>query len=331
MPARRRSRRHARRRRQARRQGADDQPAVPAELVIDHSVQVDHFGTARRPRQEHRPSSSSATSERYAFLRWGQNAFQNFQVVPPNTGIVHQVNLEYLAASSSTKQGQGRRVPRHARRHRLAHDDDQRPRRAGLGRRRHRGRGRDARPADLDAASRRSSASSSPASSPRRDRDGPRADRDRDAAQERRRRQVRRVLRRRLGTCRWPTARRSPTWRPSSAHLRHLPDRRRDAALSRAHRPRRRADRARRGVREGTGHVAQTRQRGATTPTCSSSTSRRSSPLAGPKRPQDRVALDTQCRCSTSSRIAEDRGQRRDRRPRRDGRANVRAHGRRRA
>jgi aconitate hydratase len=71
-------------------------PLFPAELVIDHSVQVDHFG------------SSSALSlnvqleyqrnlERYALLRWGQTAFRNFKVVPPSTGIVHQVNIEYLA------------------------------------------------------------------------------------------------------------------------------------------------------------------------------------------------------------------------------------------
>ena len=71
-------------------------PLSPAELVIDHSVQVDAFG---------RPGALAANAEiefernreRYAFLRWGQNAFQDFKVVPPDTGIVHQVNLEYLA------------------------------------------------------------------------------------------------------------------------------------------------------------------------------------------------------------------------------------------
>ncbi len=71
-------------------------PLQPAELVIDHSVQVDEFGT---------PSAFAANAqleftrnrERYAFLRWGQSAFSNFKVVPPDTGIVHQVNLEYLA------------------------------------------------------------------------------------------------------------------------------------------------------------------------------------------------------------------------------------------
>ena len=71
-------------------------PLQPVELVIDHSVQVDYFG---------RPDAFalnaelefSRNKERYAFLRWGQRAFNNFQVVPPDTGIVHQVNLEYLA------------------------------------------------------------------------------------------------------------------------------------------------------------------------------------------------------------------------------------------
>jgi aconitate hydratase len=71
-------------------------PLSPAELVIDHSVQVDHFGSpdalARNTAFEF-----ERNQERYAFLRWGQNAFQNFRVVPPNTGIVHQVNLEYLS------------------------------------------------------------------------------------------------------------------------------------------------------------------------------------------------------------------------------------------
>ncbi|MDQ2896353.1 MAG: aconitate hydratase [Actinomycetota bacterium] len=71
-------------------------PLTPAELVIDHSVQVDVFGTrdafARNAEREF-----ERNQERYAFLRWGQGAFHNFKVVPPDTGIVHQVNLEYLA------------------------------------------------------------------------------------------------------------------------------------------------------------------------------------------------------------------------------------------
>jgi aconitate hydratase len=71
-------------------------PLLPAELVIDHSVQVDHFGTpdAIRVNAER---EFARNRQRYAFLRWGQQAFRNFRVVPPATGIVHQVNLEYLA------------------------------------------------------------------------------------------------------------------------------------------------------------------------------------------------------------------------------------------
>jgi aconitate hydratase len=71
-------------------------PLVPAELVIDHSVQVDAYGTAQAF-QHNADREFERNQERYAFLRWGQGAFDNFSVVPPDTGIVHQVNLEYLA------------------------------------------------------------------------------------------------------------------------------------------------------------------------------------------------------------------------------------------
>src|SRR5947199_3130161 len=71
-------------------------PLVPAELVIDHSVQVDAFGT-RDAFRVNAEREFERNRERYAFLRWGQQAFDNFSVVPPDTGIVHQVNLEYLA------------------------------------------------------------------------------------------------------------------------------------------------------------------------------------------------------------------------------------------
>jgi len=71
-------------------------PLVPAELVIDHSVQVDSFGNASSF-QRNADLEFERNQERYAFLRWGQGAFHNFKVVPPDTGIVHQVNLEYLA------------------------------------------------------------------------------------------------------------------------------------------------------------------------------------------------------------------------------------------
>lgn len=81
-------------------------PLSPAELVIDHSVQVDVFG---KPDAMQRNAEIEFTRnrERYSFLRWGQEAFSNFKVVPPDTGIVHQVNLEYLARTvfSAEKDG----------------------------------------------------------------------------------------------------------------------------------------------------------------------------------------------------------------------------------
>ena len=71
-------------------------PLQPAELVIDHSVQVDHFGRPDAP-DLNAQLEFARNRERYAFLKWGQDAFRNFRVVPPDTGIVHQVNIEYLA------------------------------------------------------------------------------------------------------------------------------------------------------------------------------------------------------------------------------------------
>ena len=72
-------------------------PSVPVDLVIDHSVQVDFFGSDASF-QQNVDREFERNMERYAFLRWAQNSFQNFRVVPPGTGIVHQVNLEYLAS-----------------------------------------------------------------------------------------------------------------------------------------------------------------------------------------------------------------------------------------
>ncbi len=71
-------------------------PLIPVDLVIDHSVQVDYFGTADSL-SKNVAIEFDRNKERYKFLRWGQQAFNNFRVVPPNTGIVHQVNLEFLA------------------------------------------------------------------------------------------------------------------------------------------------------------------------------------------------------------------------------------------
>jgi aconitate hydratase len=79
-------------------------PQLPAELVIDHSVQVDEYASARAMFRN-AELEFERNRERYAFLRWGQEAFDNFKVVPPNTGIVHQVNLEFLARVVETRDG----------------------------------------------------------------------------------------------------------------------------------------------------------------------------------------------------------------------------------
>ena len=80
-------------------------PLVPVELVIDHSIQVDRFAE-RMAFQHNAELELERNRERYAFLRWGQTAFDNFAVVPPNTGICHQVNLEYLARVVTARDGQ---------------------------------------------------------------------------------------------------------------------------------------------------------------------------------------------------------------------------------
>ncbi len=136
-------------------------PLAPAELVIDHSVIADVFGTAdafaRNVEIEY-----ERNRERYQFLRWGQTAFDDFKVVPPGTGIVHQVNIEHLARVIFSREveasaGSGRdrvvRLSRHVCRYRFPHHHGQWPGRCGLGSRRYRGRGGDARPAGLDAHS----------------------------------------------------------------------------------------------------------------------------------------------------------------------------------
>ncbi len=90
-----------------REQGGDPEkinPLIPAELVIDHSVQVDEFAS-RLAIERNVELEFERNRERYAFLRWGQGAFDNFKVVPPNTGICHQVNLEYLARVVEERDG----------------------------------------------------------------------------------------------------------------------------------------------------------------------------------------------------------------------------------
>ncbi len=97
-----------------RRMGGDPariNPLQPADLVIDHSVQVDSFGTPAAFRTN-ADLEFTRNRERYLFLKWGQQALANFRVVPPDTGIVHQVNLEYLASCVFCAPGEGSRPPR---------------------------------------------------------------------------------------------------------------------------------------------------------------------------------------------------------------------------
>ncbi len=92
--------------------GGDPQkinPLSPVDLVIDHSVMVDHFGTAHAF-EDNVKLEFERNHERYAFLRWGQSAFNNFRVVPPGTGICHQVNVEYLAQVVWTNTEDGKTV-----------------------------------------------------------------------------------------------------------------------------------------------------------------------------------------------------------------------------
>jgi aconitate hydratase len=84
-------------------------PLQPVELVIDHSVQVDEFGTANAL-EMNALLEFQRNQERYAFLRWGQTGFRNLAIVPPDTGIVHQVNLEYLARVVFVHESPGKRL-----------------------------------------------------------------------------------------------------------------------------------------------------------------------------------------------------------------------------
>ncbi|MGH7087664.1 MAG: aconitase family protein, partial [Stellaceae bacterium] len=84
-------------------------PLSPVDLVIDHSVMVDNFASKDAFRKNV-AKEFERNGERYAFLRWGQSAFDNFRVVPPGTGICHQVNLEYLAKVVWTEERDGKRL-----------------------------------------------------------------------------------------------------------------------------------------------------------------------------------------------------------------------------
>ena len=171
------------------------EPLVPVDLVVDHSVQIDHYGN-KNALDLNMKLEFKRNEERYQFMKWGMQAFDTFKVVPPGIGIVHQVNLEYLARGVH-KSKDGMCYP-----DTLVGTDSHTTMINGigvvaLGRGRHRGRGRHARPAGLFPHARRGRRESQgqAASRVHRDRSGP--DRHRDAAQGQGGRQVRRVLRRR--------------------------------------------------------------------------------------------------------------------------------------
>ena len=238
-------------------------PLAPVDLVIDHSVQVDAFG-GPDAFKTNVDIEMARNAERYAFLRWGQQAFENFRVVPPGTGICHQVNLEYLAQVVWTREADGATL---AYPDTLVGTDSHTtmvnglavlgwgvggieaeaamlgqpismliPRGGGLQADRAHGRGRDG--------------------------NRPRAHGRPNAPRPRRGRQVRRILR--------PRTRLALPGRPRHARqhgarirrdLRLLSDRRGNHPLSRIHRPRARPGRPRRGLREGAGDVARRRDR----------------------------------------------------------------------
>ena len=252
-------------------------PLVPVELVIDHSIQVDVFAE-RLAFQRNAELEFERNRERYAFLRWGKTAFENFAVVPPNTGICHQVNLEYLARVVETPRRAG--VPRHAGGHRLPHHDGQRPRRARLGGGRHRGGGRDARPAGVDADPAGRGLPARGRAARGLHRHGPGAHRHPDAARARRGGQVRGVLR--PGPAQ-PAARRPRHDREhgprDGRHLRDLPGRRaRRSATSSSPAARRSGWSWWRPTAASRGCSTTRTPRRSPTATRSRSTSRRSSP-----------------------------------------------------
>ena len=270
-------------------------PLVDVDLVIDHSVQVDAFGN-ERAFAVNAEREFERNRERYSFLKWGREAFDNFSVVPPATGICHQVNLEHISqvVYSRERGGDLQAYP-----DTLVGTDSHTTMVNGLGVLGWGVGGIEAEAAMLGQ----------PVSMllpqvvgfklggelPRGgDRDRPGPDRDRDAARARRRLQVRRVLRpgpgdagpRRPGDDRQHVA-------GVRLDLRDLPGRRRDAALPGADRAPDRDDRAGRRLRPRAGHVPRRRLRpdpvfsatleldlGEVVPS-----------IAGPKRPQDRVPL----------------------------------------
>ena len=194
-------------------------PLSPVDLVIDHSVMVDHFAGPDAV-ERNMALEFERNGERYAFLRWGQTAFDNFRVVPPGTGICHQVNLEYLAQVVWTGDADGTQI---AYPDTLVGTDSHTTMVNGLavlgwGGGGIEAEGGDARPADFHADPRGDRFRTARQAQGRDHRDRPGVDGDADAARQGRRRQIRRVLRR------WPgraqprrPGRPSPTWRRNTA------------------------------------------------------------------------------------------------------------------
>ena len=176
-------------------------PLVQSDLVIDHSVQVDFSGRIHGALQKNMDKEYGRNRERYEFLKWGQLSLGNFRVVPPGRGIVHQVNLEWVATVAHHRDEDGKPVYYPDT---LVGTDShttmiERPRRPRLGRRRHRGRGGDARPAGLHARPRRGGLQAHGPALPGRDRHRHDPAHRPDAPGEGRGREVRGVLRARPG------------------------------------------------------------------------------------------------------------------------------------
>ncbi len=244
--------------------GSPDQinPLIPSELVIDHSIQVDVFGKPEALDLNGK-IEFDRNKERYGFLRWGQKAFDNFKVVPPNTGIVHQVNLENLARVVMTGERDGQAI---AYPDTVFGTDSHTTMINGIGVLGWGVGGIEAEAAMLGQPSSMLipqvvgfKLTGKTAGGCHRHRPG--ADRHPDAAQAGGGGQVCRVLRRRPAA---PAASRPRHHRQHGTgvrrHLRHLPDRQRVAELSASVRPQRRTDRAGRGLRQGAGPVAYARQ-----------------------------------------------------------------------
>ena len=240
-------------------------PLVPVDLVFDHSVTVNFFGSnsafKKNVEEEYRQNR-----ERYEFLKWSQKSFENFRVVPPGHRHLPPGQSRISVADGVDQEGEGQdrrqagrdggRLSGHAGRHRFPHHHGQRPGGARLGRRRHRGGSGHAGPALFDGAARGDRGEAHRQAQGRRHRDRSRAHRHPDAAQARRGRQVRRVLR--------PRPRQSLDRGPRHHRqhvagirrdLRLLPGRRRHAAVSCAIPAAPPAHRAGGGLCQGAGHV----------------------------------------------------------------------------